>query len=413
MITFEVEFKAAGPSRIEVLVLSPDGVELSRGFLLVRSTAVNPIALLITIGAGLVLVGLVVEEVVPAAEPVSTEGERPPRDTRESLMRQCRRDDGRHHALPPHGVPPSRRDDGDARRHRQRAGLRLHGRQPHPEHHLRADPRRDPHVGLRPGLRRAHRDPRRGRRPRGGRSRDLAGGGDPRRRRRARCAVRGADHPSVLRLLGRARPRGPDPARRLLPPMVHATDRLLRRRGGHHRTPPGAPAVRGPDVRPDPEQPGRDRDVPRVRGRPRHTGAGGRGDHGPREDHPRRRDDARRDRDDPRAVALAPVDRLPDPAPTRVAARDGPAARASRRVGRALRRRQPARVRGRDHPEQPFRSRPADLHDGVHGVPAPPRDLRRLDLHRVAARHERTVGHRERGRASARSSPVACAIPPS
>jgi hypothetical protein len=58
VITFEVEVKAAGPSRIEVLVLSPDGVELSRGFLLVRSTAVNPIALLITIGAGLVLVGL-------------------------------------------------------------------------------------------------------------------------------------------------------------------------------------------------------------------------------------------------------------------------------------------------------------------------------------------------------------------
>jgi hypothetical protein len=58
VITFDVEFKAAGPSRIEVLVLSPDGVELSRDVLLVRTTAVNPIALLITIGAGLVLVGL-------------------------------------------------------------------------------------------------------------------------------------------------------------------------------------------------------------------------------------------------------------------------------------------------------------------------------------------------------------------
>ena len=58
MITFDVEVKAAGPSRIEVLVLSPDGVELSRDVLLVRSTAVNPIALLITIGAGLVLVAL-------------------------------------------------------------------------------------------------------------------------------------------------------------------------------------------------------------------------------------------------------------------------------------------------------------------------------------------------------------------
>ena len=58
VITFEVEVKAAGRSRIEVLVLSPDGVELSRDVLLVRSTAVNPIALLITIGAGLVLVAL-------------------------------------------------------------------------------------------------------------------------------------------------------------------------------------------------------------------------------------------------------------------------------------------------------------------------------------------------------------------
>ena len=58
VITFEVEVKAAGRSRIEVLVLSPDGVELSRDVLLVRSTAVNPIALLITIGAGLILVAL-------------------------------------------------------------------------------------------------------------------------------------------------------------------------------------------------------------------------------------------------------------------------------------------------------------------------------------------------------------------
>ena len=58
VITFPVEVKAAGPSRIEVVVRSPDGVELSRAVLLVRSTAVNPIALLITIGAGLSLVAL-------------------------------------------------------------------------------------------------------------------------------------------------------------------------------------------------------------------------------------------------------------------------------------------------------------------------------------------------------------------
>jgi hypothetical protein len=58
VITFEAEVKAAGPSSIEVLVLSPNGVVISRGELIVRSTAVNPIALVITIAAGLVLVGL-------------------------------------------------------------------------------------------------------------------------------------------------------------------------------------------------------------------------------------------------------------------------------------------------------------------------------------------------------------------
>jgi hypothetical protein len=58
VLEFPVEVKAAGPSRIEVVVRSPQGVELSRAVLLVRSTAVNPIALLITVGAGLVLVAL-------------------------------------------------------------------------------------------------------------------------------------------------------------------------------------------------------------------------------------------------------------------------------------------------------------------------------------------------------------------
>jgi hypothetical protein len=57
-ITFGVEFKAAGPSDIDVSVVSPNGTILSRSVLVVRSTAVNPIALIVTIGAGLVLVGL-------------------------------------------------------------------------------------------------------------------------------------------------------------------------------------------------------------------------------------------------------------------------------------------------------------------------------------------------------------------
>jgi hypothetical protein len=58
VITFDAEVRAAGTSEVEVIVRSPDGVELSRALLVVRSTAINPIALAITIGAGLVLVAL-------------------------------------------------------------------------------------------------------------------------------------------------------------------------------------------------------------------------------------------------------------------------------------------------------------------------------------------------------------------
>jgi hypothetical protein len=58
VITFQVEVKAAGPSQIVVSVVAPNGMVLTRHELLVRSTAVNPIALIITIGAGLILVGL-------------------------------------------------------------------------------------------------------------------------------------------------------------------------------------------------------------------------------------------------------------------------------------------------------------------------------------------------------------------
>ena len=58
VITFRAEVKASGPSQIVVRVMAPNGMTLTRGELLVSSTAVNPIALIITIGAGLVLVGL-------------------------------------------------------------------------------------------------------------------------------------------------------------------------------------------------------------------------------------------------------------------------------------------------------------------------------------------------------------------
>ena len=56
VVTFDAEVKAAGRSSIEVLVLAPSGLVLSRSVLIVRSTALNPIALIITIAAGLTLV---------------------------------------------------------------------------------------------------------------------------------------------------------------------------------------------------------------------------------------------------------------------------------------------------------------------------------------------------------------------
>ena len=58
VISFKVELKAAGPSNIDVFVIAPNGAVLSQSVLRLRSTAINPTALVITIGAGLVLVGL-------------------------------------------------------------------------------------------------------------------------------------------------------------------------------------------------------------------------------------------------------------------------------------------------------------------------------------------------------------------
>jgi hypothetical protein len=58
VITFQAEVKASGPSKIRVSVLAPNGAILTQQELLVSSTAINPIALIITIGTGLVLVGL-------------------------------------------------------------------------------------------------------------------------------------------------------------------------------------------------------------------------------------------------------------------------------------------------------------------------------------------------------------------
>jgi hypothetical protein len=58
VVTFRAEVKAAGRSKVDVFIVSPNGAILTRGVLVVSSTAVNPMALIITMGAGLVLVGL-------------------------------------------------------------------------------------------------------------------------------------------------------------------------------------------------------------------------------------------------------------------------------------------------------------------------------------------------------------------
>jgi hypothetical protein len=58
LVTFDAEVKAAGPGTVDVLVYSPSGLQLSRTVLVVRSTTLNPIALVITVAAGVVLVGL-------------------------------------------------------------------------------------------------------------------------------------------------------------------------------------------------------------------------------------------------------------------------------------------------------------------------------------------------------------------
>ena len=115
--------------------------------------------------------------------------------------------------------------------------------------------------------------------------------------------------------------------------------------------------------------------------------------------------DPRRRRHDGRAVAVAAFMGYRLRLRFDLATRDRPTARAVGGVGRPLRRRQSTRVRGRHRPQQPVRGRTADLHDRLHGVPTAPCDLRGLDLHRAAARHERTVVDRaSRGRPNTRLS---------
>jgi hypothetical protein len=58
VVMFDAEVKAAGRSTIDVYVYAPSGLVLARSVLVVSSTAINPLALIITLVAGLALVGL-------------------------------------------------------------------------------------------------------------------------------------------------------------------------------------------------------------------------------------------------------------------------------------------------------------------------------------------------------------------
>ena len=60
-----------------------------------------------------------------------------------------------------------------------------------------------------------------------------------------------------------------------------------------------------------------------------------------------------------------------------------------------------------------FDGRTPDLHHRLHGLPAPPRDLRRLDLHRAPAEHERAVVDPASRRRRAPRLPAGFATPPS
>ena len=152
-------------------------------------------------------------------------------------------------------------DAGRARLHR--AVGRLQRREHHPEHRLRAGPRRDPHVGVRARCSWT-----------GAHGRAVATASFEAASRFLTIALvvlsavaalgrrRGAvDHAPVPRRRRAIRCAGAGGrARHVLPAVVHAADRLLRhrRRGGGraHREPP----VRRADVRAGAEQPRRDRD---------------------------------------------------------------------------------------------------------------------------------------------------------
>ena len=67
-LQFHVQAKTTGRFPVQVVVKSPDGATLSQGRLVVRSTAYNRVALVLTIGAALFLMALWARRFVPWAK---------------------------------------------------------------------------------------------------------------------------------------------------------------------------------------------------------------------------------------------------------------------------------------------------------------------------------------------------------
>ena len=164
------------------------------------------------------------------------------------------------------------------------------------------------------------------------------------RRRHPGRDLRAADHAALPLGLRRARQGGADRAGRVLPPVVHAADRVLRGRGGGDRPAPSGTEVRRADVRADPQQPLCDRHVRRLRAAGRGRNDLRREHHVRREDRPGGRDHVRRRRDDAGAVAVASEPRVPLASPLRLEPPRGAAPGQARPVGGRLRRGEPDRL---------------------------------------------------------------------
>ncbi len=155
IVTIDVVAKAGGPQTIRVKTRAPSGRDLGEDQnLAVRTTAVNSVALWITIGAGVVLVLLWSRRLVrrPRLTRSRAGGGHPPTPRR--LRAEHGAHDGRHDPVAPDRLRAHRRADRGPRRDDRPARQRLHAGQHHAQHRLRADPRGHPDLGLRAGVRR-------------------------------------------------------------------------------------------------------------------------------------------------------------------------------------------------------------------------------------------------------------------